>query len=252
MMSLEGMVVLDLGRRYPASLTAMYLGDYGAEVIKVDAPGSSPPIPTGTSEERYAAFNPADRNKRSIVLDLKKEAGREVLRRLVQRADVLIEGFRPGVMDRLGVGFSSLSEINPALIYLALSGFGQDGPYSQMAGHDPTYNAIAGTLSLIGERGRRPVLTSYLIGDWGAAMHGVIGVTLALLARSRTGKGQFVDVAYLDSITSALCQQAAGYFMTGNVPKRGETFDTGQAAFAQVFECKDGEYFVEAAVEPNL
>ncbi|TAK34410.1 MAG: CoA transferase [Chloroflexota bacterium] len=254
MYSLDGIVVLDLARRYPGAYTAMFLADFGAEVIKVDPPGPSLPVQAaGTTEERFAAYNPTDRNKRSIVLDLKKEAARQVLRRLVERADVLIEGFRPGVMDRLGLGYVALSELNPRLVYCALSGFGQTGPYALVPAHDMNFIALGGALSLIGERNGRPYLPSNIVADLsGAGLHGVIGVLLALMARTKTGKGQFVDVAFLDTVLSLMTWSASEYLESGKVPKRGETRFTGSAPWAQVFRCKDGEYITIGAAEPHL
>ncbi len=254
MLCLEGIVVLDLARRYPGAYPAMFLADFGADVIKVDPPGINiPSVPEGFNEERYAAYNPMDRNKRSISLNLKSDGGRQVFQRLVQRADVVIEGFRPGVMDRLGVGYSRLSEINPGLIYCALSGFGQDGPYAKTPAHDMNYIAIGGALSLIGERDGQPYLPSNIVADMaGAGMHALTGILLALIARSRTGKGQFIDISYLDSVISLLTYSTSSYFETGIVPKRGETATTGSTPSAQVYRCKDGEYVTVGAAEEHL
>lgn len=254
MLCLDGIVVLDLNRRYPGAYGAMFLADFGAQVIKVDPPGSS--VPTrrgGVTEERFAAYNALDRNKRSVTLDLKNEAAREVFCRLAQRADVLVEGFRPGVMDRLGVGYSRLSELNPRLIYCSLSGYGHDGPYSPIPAHDMNYIAIGGALSLIGERNGQPYFPSNIVADYaGAGLHGLIGVLLALIAREKTGRGQFVDVTYLDSVISLLAGSVSDYFESGVVPKRGETRLTGAAPWAQAFRCKDGEYFSIGAAEAHL
>lgn len=251
MEALDGLVVLDLTRRYPGSYCAMFLGDNGADVIKVDPPLRTLRIKrAGIAEARYAAFNPQDRNKRSIVLNLKAESSREVFLRLVKKADVLVEGFRPGVMDRLGVGYACLKEVNPRLIYTALSGFGQDGPYAHMPAHDMNYIAIGGALSLIGERNGQPYLPSNIVADYaGAGLHGVIGTLLALMARERTGRGQFVDISYVDSVISLLAGNTWSYFESGVVPKRGETQATGGQPWAQVFRCKDGEYLTIAPAE---
>ncbi|MGQ9677387.1 MAG: CaiB/BaiF CoA transferase family protein [Chloroflexota bacterium] len=251
---LDGIVVLDLARRYPPAYAAMFLGDFGATVIKVDPPGVFLPLKReGFSEARFAAFYALDRNKRSIVLDLKNQAARSVFYRLVERADVLIEGFRPGVMDRLGVGYSRLNEINPRLIYCSLTGFGPDGPYADMPAHDMNYIALSGVLSLIGERNGRPYLPSNIIADFaGAGLHGTIGILLALIARSRTGRGQLVDISYLDASLSLLTATASDYFESGEVPRRGETPLTGSIPCAQVLECQDGEYFTIGAFEPQF
>lgn len=151
MQPLEGVVVLDLSRRYSGAYTAMLLGDFGANVIKVDPPGLTSSLPDiDTTSDRYAAFYSFDRNKKSIVLNLKAEEGRKVLFNLVEKADVLIEGFRPGVMERMGAGYNTLKDINPMLIYCAVTGYGQSGPYAQLPGHDMNYIALGGALSMIG------------------------------------------------------------------------------------------------------
>ena len=253
---LHDVVVLDLARRYPGAYTAMFLADFGAQVIKIDPPGSNLPSAVrakGSSEERFAAYNAVDRNKRSIQLNLKTDGGREAFLRLAQKADVIVEGFRPGVMDRLGVGYSRLSEINPRLIYCALSGFGQNGPYARIPAHDMNYIGLGGALSLIGERNGQPYLPSNLVADMaGAGLHGVIGILLALIARSQTGRGQLVDVAYLDSVISLLAGAVSEFLESGRVPKRGETRLTGGAPWAQVFRCKDGEYVAIGPAEQHL
>ena len=252
MQPLEGITILDLNRRYPGAFSAMILADFGANVIKVDAPGASVNIPDAgdTTTEKFAAFYAPDRNKRSIVVDLKKPGGLDVFRRLVEKSDVLIEGFRPGVMDRLGVGYSRLSELNPRLVYCALTGYGQTGPYAAMPGHDMNYIAIAGALSMIGPRNGAPCFPSNYLADLaGAGLHGTIAVLLALAARERTGRGQYIDLSYLDGVMSLLTMEATSYFMTGIVPKRGETAPTGGYPLAQALMCSDGKYFTVACFE---
>jgi crotonobetainyl-CoA:carnitine CoA-transferase CaiB-like acyl-CoA transferase len=177
MLALEGLVVLDLARRYPGAYSAMFFADFGAEVIKVDPPGAVFPIPAeNVNEEKFAAHYASDRNKKSIILNLKSDEGREVFYRLVKKADILIEGFSPGVMKRLKTDYDTLKTINPRLIYCSLTGYGHDGPYAHMPGHDMNYSAIAGALSLVGERGGRPYLVSNLLADMaGAGLHSVIG-----------------------------------------------------------------------------
>ncbi|MEW6033858.1 MAG: CaiB/BaiF CoA-transferase family protein [Chloroflexota bacterium] len=254
MQPLEGIVALDLARRYPGAYTAMFLGDFGADVIKVDPPGASFPHPNiDTRTESFAAFYAPDRNKRSLVLNLRCDEGREVFLKLVRKADVLIEGFRPGVMGRMGVGYDRLKGVNPRLIYCALTGYGQDGPYAHLPGHDMNYSAIGGTLSMIGPRGGTPCFASNYLADMaGAGLHGVIGILLALAAREKTGQGQLIDIAYLDGVVSLLAMEASFYFATGKVPKRGETFTTGDAPWAQNLKCRDGEYIAIGCAEPNF
>lgn len=250
---LEGTFVLDLTRRYPGAFAAMLLADFGADVIKVDPPVASGVTPQGDDEETFAAYTAVDRNKRSITLDLKKSEAKDILKRLAVRADVLVEGFRPGVMDRLGVGYTALATLNPRLIYCSLSGFGQDGPYAKIPAHDMNYIGIAGALSLIGERDGQPYLPSNIIADYaGAALHGAVGVLLALLARQKTGRGQFVDIAYLDAVVSLITPSICEYFYTGVAPVRGKHAFTGGLPWAQVFRCKDGKYFTIGAAEQHL
>ncbi len=254
MRALEGMVVLDLSRRYPGAYSTMFLADFGAEVIKIDPPGLISYHPDiDTNSERFAAHLPVDRNKRSIILDLKTEEGREVFYKLVKKADVLVEGFRPGLMKRLKADYETLKELNPRLIYCSLSGFGQDGPYSGMPGHDTNYCALGGTLGLVGQRGGPPGIVSNFLADVaGAGLHGAIGILIALMARERTGRGQFVDIAYLDGVISLLVYEATYYFCTGEVPRRGESYTTGGVSWLNVYRCKDGEYISIANWEPHL
>jgi len=175
-----------------------------------------------------------------------------VFYRLVKKADVLVEGFRLGVMKRLQADYETLKKLNPRLIYCSLTGYGQDGPYASIPGHDMNYAALGGALSLIGPRDGPPYLASNMLADVaGAGLHGTIGILLALMARERTAKGQFVDIAYLDGVISLL-DGALMYFATGQIPRWGETFLTGAAPYANVYRCKDGEYITIGCFEPNF
>jgi len=257
MMALTGTVVLDLSRGFPGARSAVFLADFGAEVIRIDPPTAAVSTLTltgieATEGEKLAAFSASNRNKKSIKLNLKSEQGRNVFYKLVKKADVLVEGFRPGVMKRMQADYETLKKLNPRLIYCSLTGYGQDGPYASMPGHDMNYAALGGALSLIGPRGGQPYLASNMLADVaGAGLHGTIGILIALLARERTGKGQFVDIAYLDGVISLL-DEAGIYFATGQVPRRGETFLTGGAVYANVYRCKDGEYITIGCFEPNF
>lgn len=254
MLALEGIVVLDLNRRYPGAYSAMFFADFGAEVIKVDPPGSVFPIPViDSNTEFFAAHFASDRNKKSVVLNLKSDGGREAFYKLVKKADVLIEGFSPKVMKRLKADYDILKEINPRLIYCSLSGYGHTGPYADMPGHDMNYCGIAGATSMVGERNGQPYLVSNYLADMaGAGLHGVIGILIALMARQKTGRGQFVDVTYLDGVISLLAMDASFYFATGQVPRRGETHTTGAAPWAAIHRCKDGEYVTLGCAEPHF
>lgn len=252
MLPFSGLVILDFTRGYPGAFTTMILGDFGAEVIRIDPPGMKS-RGQDVDPEELAAYNTVYRNKRSIIINLKSEEGQAVLHRLAKKADILLEGFRPGVMDRLNVGYETLKKINPRLIYCSLSGFGQSGPYVSKPAHDMNYISFGSVLGLIGQRNGSPYLPSNFIADLaGAALHGTIGILIALMARERTGKGQFVDVAYLDSVISMLSLEAPNYFRTGKVPRRGETILTGAVPWTNVYKCKDGEYVTIACIEPQF
>ncbi len=252
MLPFEGLRVLDFTRGYPGSHAIMFLGDFGADVIRVDPPPGATPR-GDMDQEILAAFQTVHRNKKSIIINLKSEDGQAVLRKLVQKADILLEGFRPGVMARLGAGYEDLKEINPRLIFCSLSGFGQDGPYVSRPAHDMNYISLAGALSLIGQRNGPPYLPSNLLADFGgAAMHGLTGVLIALYAREKTGQGQHVDIAYLDSVISLMSQETPNYFLTGQVPRRGETRLTGAHPWTNVYCCQDGEYITIACIEPQF
>jgi crotonobetainyl-CoA:carnitine CoA-transferase CaiB-like acyl-CoA transferase len=231
----------------------MFLGDFGARVIKVDSPeGNIMERQAGIDpqDEQYAALNRLNRNKETVIINLRSDEGLNVFYRLVKKADVLVEGFRPGVMKRLHVDYDTLKRINPRLIYCSVSGYGSDGPYAQIPGHDPCYLGIAGALSMIGLRDGKPCNPSNYLGDMGgAALHGLIGILIALMAREKTGQGQFVDISYLDGVISMMEYDILSYFYTGTIPRRGETYMTGLPAWSNIYKCKDGEYFVIACGE---
>ena len=209
---LTGLKVLEFIRVPPGAFCTMMLADMGAEVLKIETPrpGAAATPQAQAAAERRTAFQFVNRGKRSIAIDLKQPAGQELLHRLAADADVLVEGFRPGVMKRLGGDYETLKTVNPRLIYCSLSGFGQDGPYRDTPAHDINFLSIAGVLNLIGEPDRPPAIPLNLIADYaGASMHGLVGILLAVLARQRTGRGQFVDVSYLDSTLALLAATPA-------------------------------------------
>jgi crotonobetainyl-CoA:carnitine CoA-transferase CaiB-like acyl-CoA transferase len=257
---LDGVRVLELARVGPPAFCTMMLGDFGAEVIKVETPGKyGETFGTGNSpgreHRRAAAANALNRNKRSIVLDLKAEAGRAIFRRLVETADVLVEGFRPGVMARLGAGYPELAALNPRLIYCSLSGFGQTGPYRDRPGHDLNYIALGGVLNLIGGRDALPAIPLNLVADYaGASLHATIAILLALLARAQTRRGQFVDVAYLDGTVALLAASPvlARFLAGGPGIARGEGVFSGAYPYYAVYEAGDGRLLTLACAEPHL
>jgi crotonobetainyl-CoA:carnitine CoA-transferase CaiB-like acyl-CoA transferase len=258
MLALEGIKVLDLTHLPPGGLCTMILGDLGADVIKVEAPpgvgGRGAVIglsPVGEEGRREAAFDALSRNKRSIGLNLRADKGREIFYQLVRTADVVAEGFRPGVVKRLGVDYEKIKSINPGIIYCSLSGYGQDGPYSNRSGHDVNYISIAGALNLIGYPDRPPAVPLNLLADFaGASLHGVMGILAALVARGKTGKGQHVDIAYTDGAISVLAWFISNYFSKGIMFNRGETWLHGAYPYYGVYEAKDGKYVSIGCLEP--
>jgi len=198
-------------------------------------------------------FHMVNRGKKSVVLDLKSDAGREALLRMVRTADVLVESFRPGTMDRLGLGYEKLRAENERLIYVAITGYGQDGPWASMAGHDVNYLALGGALNLNGESGGPPVIPGIQIADLaGGAQQAVIGILLALAARAKTGRGQMVDVSMTDGVAALLAVPLAFWGATGEAPARGAGVLTGHYACYRVYEAAEGTAVAVGALEPKF
>jgi alpha-methylacyl-CoA racemase len=256
---LEGLRVLDLTRLLPGGFCSLLLSDFGAEVIKVEDTGMgdyvrwAPPYYEGADQSaRSALFLALNRGKRSIRLDLKSEAGRDVLLRLARDADVLLESFRPGVLDRLGVGYERLRSENPSLVYCAITGYGQDGPNRDRSGHDTNYLGLNGLLALTGEAGGPPVQSGGQIADiGGGALMGAIGILVALRERERSGEGQFVDCSMFDGSLSWLAMVAAETFASGRAPRRGEVQLAGALSCYRPYRCADG-YVTLGALEPKF
>jgi crotonobetainyl-CoA:carnitine CoA-transferase CaiB-like acyl-CoA transferase len=252
MRPLDGITVLDLTRLLPGAVATMMLGDFGAEIIKIEEPGIGDPARHSRAgiKQPGAYFLATNRNKRSVTINLKHERGREVFLKLVEKADALVEGFRPGVMDRLGVGYETLKALNPRLIYCAITGYGQDGPYRLRAGHDANYLSVAGLLAVNGPKGGAPTLSGVQLADLaGGSLHAVIGVLLALQARARTGKGQFVDVSMTDGSLAMMYVPFASFLANGAQPQRGNEGLSGRYACYQIYETKDGRYLSLGALE---
>ncbi|MFN0085159.1 MAG: CaiB/BaiF CoA transferase family protein [Blastocatellia bacterium] len=255
MRPLDGIRVLDLTRLLPGAVATMMLGDFGAEVIKIEEPGIGDPARHSRAGIRQpgAYFLATNRNKRSVAINLKQPAGREVFLKLAAAADVVIEGFRPGVMDRLGIGYETLKAIHPGLIYCAITGYGQDGPYRLKAGHDANYLSVASLLSVNGPKDGPPVLSGVQLADLaGGSLHAVIGVLLALQARARTGEGQFVDVSMMDGSLSLMYVPFASYLANGTQPERGNEGLSGRYACYQIYETSDGRHLSLGALEPKF
>jgi crotonobetainyl-CoA:carnitine CoA-transferase CaiB-like acyl-CoA transferase len=255
MKSLDGITVLDLTRLLPGAVATMMLGDFGADIIKIEEPGIGDPARQSRAgiKQPGAYFLATNRNKRSVTVNLKHERGREIFLKLAEKADVVVEGNRPGVMDRLGVGYETLKRINPRLIYCAITGYGQDGPYRLRAGHDANYLSVAGLLSVNGPKGGPPVLSGVQLADLaGGSLHAVVGVLLALQARERTGEGQLVDVSMMDGSLALMYVPFASFLANGSQPERGNEGLSGRYACYQIYETKDGRYLSLGALEPKF
>jgi alpha-methylacyl-CoA racemase len=256
---LEGLRVLDLTRLLPGGFCSLLLADFGAEVIKVEDTGLgdyirwSPPYYEGADETaRGALFLALNRGKRSIRIDLKNEQGREILLRMVREADVLLESFRPGVLDRLGVGWERLRAENERLIYCAITGYGQDGPNRDRSGHDMNYLGLNGLLGLTGDPGGPPVQAAGQIADLGGgALMALVGVLVALHERERSGQGQFVDCSMFDGALSWLALVAADMLATDRAPERGRLHLAGGISCYRPYRCADG-YVTLGALEPKF
>jgi alpha-methylacyl-CoA racemase len=257
---LEGVRVLDLSRLLPGGFCSLLLADFGAEVVKVEDTGmgdyvrwAAPAYEGAEPSAASALFLALNRGKRSIRIDLKTEAGREVLLRLARDADVLLESFRPGVLDRLGAGWERLREENPRLVYCAITGYGQDGPFRDRAGHDMNYLARAGLLGLTGEPDGPPVQAAGQIADvGGGALMAAFGILAALRERDRSGEGQLVDVSMADGALSWLAMVAARYFADGAVPARGSLELAGGLLCYRPYRCADGGWVALGALEPKF
>ncbi|HZF39947.1 MAG TPA: CaiB/BaiF CoA-transferase family protein [Blastocatellia bacterium] len=252
MRPLDGITVLDLTRLLPGAVATMMLGDFGAEVIKIEEPGIGDPARQSRAgiKQPGAYFLATNRNKRGITINLKHERGRKIFLKLVEKADVVVEGFRPGVMDRLGAGYETLKSLNPRLIYCAITGYGQDGPYRLRAGHDANYLSVAGLLGVNGPKGGPPTLSGVQLADLaGGSLHAVIGVLLALQSRARTGEGQFVDISMTDTSLSMMYVPFASFLANDAQPERGNEGLSGRYACYQIYETKDGRYLSLGALE---
>ena len=239
--SLDGRLVLDLSRYLPGQYCSMILADHGARVIAVED--------RRFENERLPFLHHLLRNKEHMTLNLKKEGGIEVFFALAKRADVVLEGFRPGVMDRLGVGFSQIQKINPRIVYCSLTGYGQTGPRKDKAGHDLNFVGDSGVLSLIGLKNAPPAIPGVQLADLSGGLHAVIGILLALLAREKSGEGQHVDISMTDSLMALLPLAAGLYWTTGKAPERGDSIFSHRYAFYNVYETADGKYVCLGALE---
>jgi crotonobetainyl-CoA:carnitine CoA-transferase CaiB-like acyl-CoA transferase len=240
---LEGVRVLDLSRVLAGPFCTMTLGDLGAEIIKLERPGAGddlrgwgPPFgPTGDS----TYFIGVNRNKRSITVDLARESGRELVRELAARSDVLIENFRVGLLEDMGLGYEDLSNVNPGLVYCTISGFGRTGPWARRPGYDVTIQAFGGLMSVTGEPDGQPMRVGVAIVDLCTGLYAAIGILSALHARERTGRGQRVDLSLLETVLASLPNLTAGYLVADAVPQRLGTGHPNVTPYG-IFPTKDG------------
>lgn len=249
MTALSDVRILDLSRLLPGAFCSLLLADLGADVIKVEDTDSGdylrwmPPM----VDESSAMFHALNRNKRSVALNLKTDAGRDAFMHLVAGADVVLESFRPGVLQRLGLDYAALAGRNPRVVLCSISGYGQDGPYLARAGHDLNYAALSGVLSLQGESDGVPAMPGVPAGDLGAgALHAAVAILAALHQRERTGRGQHCDIAMLDGLVAWMAHNAATFFATGELPRAGALLLNGRYPCYRMYRCADGSVSVAA------
>ena len=249
---LSGIRVLDLTRLLPGPVCTLHLADLGADVIKIEDTGAGDyaralGVAPGKTAPVFAAIN---RNKRALRLDLKMPEGVEVFLRLVRDADAVVEGFRPGVVDRLGVGYAACREINPRIVYCAISGYGQTGPYRDSAGHDVNYCSYAGFIDQVGISGGDPAIPNLQVADiLGGAVVPAMGILAALLDAQRSGKGRYVDVAMTEGVLVHNLQALAAVESTGTAQPRGADFLSGREPCYSVYRTADGRHMAIGALE---
>jgi alpha-methylacyl-CoA racemase len=245
---LAGLKVIELAGLGPGPLAAMILSDMGADVVRIDRPGQPESADYNAAEE----FNLVNRGRSSVQIDLKSGAGHDLFLQLVRRADILIEGFRPGVVERLGIGPELCAATNPGLIFVRITGWGQSGPLAGAAGHDVNYIAVSGLLGLLGPEGGKPAIPLNLLGDYaGGGLMAVIGALAALAERSRSGAGQVVDAAIADG-SALLTAFVHGQRLAGRWGARGTNFLDGGAPYYNIYESADGGYIAFGAIEDKF
>ena len=252
---LTGLKLLDLSRLLPGPYCSLLLADLGMEVLKVEDPELGDYMrkigPIRKQDSAY--FLAVNRNKKSMTLNLKVKEGKEILYKLTNSYDIVLESFRPGVMDRLGIGYQELKKRNPRVILCSLSGYGQDGPYRERSGHDINYIGLGGILELIGIKDEAPVIPGVQIADLAAGgMMSAIAILAAVVHRQKSGEGQYLDISMLDGVISWLSMHAGKYFMDEELPERGEMLLAGRYACYHVYQTKDGRYMALGALEPKF
>jgi crotonobetainyl-CoA:carnitine CoA-transferase CaiB-like acyl-CoA transferase len=246
---LAGLKVLDLSRILAGPFAGQTLADLGATVIKVEAPGGDdtrtwgPPFIDRDGDRSAAYFYAANRGKKSVVVDFTTPDGQDFVRKLAGQADVLLENFKVGGLDKYGLGYPALSALNPRLVYCSITGFGQDGPYADRAGYDYMIQGMSGLMSITGQPDGEPQRVGVAVTDLFSGLYSVIGILAALRERDRTGRGQHVDIALLDCATAMLANQAMNYFATGEAPGRTGNGHPNIVPY-QVFPVSDGDVIV--------
>lgn len=267
--ALEKIKVIDLTRLAPGPYCTMFLADLGAQVLRVEEFGAltgrraeqakGATVSTGGASampddigfvDPHSPFNALNRNKQSIGLNLKNDSAKEVFYKLVKEADVVVEEFRPGVSKRLGIDYDTLKEINPRIIYCAITGFGQESPYRDVVGHDVNYVSMAGALSIMGKKGEPPMIPANILADYAGSIQAAYGILAAIIAREQTGKGQFIDMALTDSVVSMIGHMLSWSFAKGRVPGLGDHVTCGAYPFYNVYEAKDGKFVSIGCMEP--
>lgn len=255
MSALKGLRILDLTLTLPGPYCTHLLADFGAEVIKIENPEGGDwfrheePAIKGLG----LRFLDLNRNKKSLTLNLKTPAGKEIFFALARSSQVVVEGFRPGVVERLGIDYSRVKEVNSQMVYCSISGYGQDGPYRLLAGHDINYLGYSGILDLVGYEDRPPSLPSVPIADYSAGgLMAAVGILLALMAVQRTGKGQFVDISMLDGVMGFQHAPLAEYLATGAAPERGKFWLAGNIPCYALYETQDGKAITVGPLEPHF
>ncbi len=258
MSALEGIRVLDLSRLAPGPFCTMLLSDFGADVLLVEAPRrfvtrGAAAQPDEEADSRRLRHDALRRNKRSIVINLREAAGKAIFYRLCEDADVVLEGFRPGVVKRLEVDYETVSRINPRIVYCSLSGYGQDGPYRTIVGHDINYISVAGALGAIGRPGQKPAIPLNILADYaGGGTMAAFSIATALLARDLIGRGQFIDLALSDGVLYLLASTVSRVLAGGEPPRPGAGAYSGANPHYDVYETADGAYISLGTQEPHF
>jgi crotonobetainyl-CoA:carnitine CoA-transferase CaiB-like acyl-CoA transferase len=252
---LKELKMLDLSRLLPGPYCSLLLADLGMEVLKVEdlEQGDYTRMLGPIRKKDSANFLALNRNKKSMKLNLKVKEGKKIFYKLIQSYDIVLESFRPGVMDRLGIGYQELKKRNSRVILCSLSGYGQDGPYRERSGHDINYIGLGGVLEITGQKNGDPILPGVQIADiGGGGMMAAIAILAATIHREKTGEGQFLDISMMDGVVSWLSMHAGKYFMDGDLPKRGDMHLTGRYACYHIYATKDERYISLGAMEQKF